>query len=183
MTAPYKQSAPICILPTHSSTHSHLEMSDAEFPITPLPMLSPKEWLASLESLMLTLLSTSQTTAVALACVLALVDLTLLTASNSAAPAVVQISPSVAQAATAAIPLPMDLSNLPAFLEAYKAWAAANAKVEIKAQLHPTVISHLCPQSIMEPMAQVMTSSMPAISMWASALSSSLTTTSPSPGH
>ncbi|KAG5642803.1 hypothetical protein DXG03_002108 [Asterophora parasitica] len=108
-------------------------MSNAEFPVMPLPMLLPKKQLASLESLMSTLLSTSQTTAIALACVLALIDLTLLTASNSAAPAVVQMSPSMAQAATTAIPLPTDLSNLPAFLEAYKMQAATDAKVEIQA--------------------------------------------------
>ncbi|KAG5639966.1 hypothetical protein DXG03_002087, partial [Asterophora parasitica] len=47
-------------------------------------------------------------------------------------------------AATAAIPLPTDLSNLPAFLKAYKAQAAANAKAEIKAQLCLTVVSHFC---------------------------------------
>ncbi|KAG5640640.1 hypothetical protein DXG03_007699 [Asterophora parasitica] len=120
-------------------------MSNAEFPIMPPPMLLSKEWLASLESSMSTLLSTSQTTTVALACILALIDSTLPMASNSAAPAVVQMSPSMAQATTAVIPLPMDLSNLPAFLEAYKVQANANAKAEIQARLHPTVISHLCP--------------------------------------
>ncbi|KAG5640034.1 hypothetical protein DXG03_001609 [Asterophora parasitica] len=108
------------VLPTHSSTRSYLKMSNAKFPVTPLPMLLPEEQLASLESLMSTLLSTSQTTAVALMCVLALIDSTLPTALNSAAPAMAQTSPSMVQAATTAIPLPMDLSNLPAFLEAYK---------------------------------------------------------------
>ncbi|KAG5640672.1 hypothetical protein DXG03_007591 [Asterophora parasitica] len=145
MTAPCKQSPPICVLPTHLSTCSHLKMSNAEFPVMPLPMLSPEEWLASLESSMSTLLSTSQTTTIALMHILALVNLTLLMASNSAAPAVVQTSPSMAQANTTAKPLPMDLSNLPAFLKAYKVQAAADAKAEIKAQLHPTVISCLCP--------------------------------------
>ncbi|KAG5640273.1 hypothetical protein DXG03_009560, partial [Asterophora parasitica] len=101
-------------------------------------MLSPEEQLASLESSMSTLLSTSQTTAVTLMCVLALVDSILLMASNSAASI-------VAQAATAEIPLPTDLSNLPAFLEAYKAQAATDAKAEIKGQLHPAVVSHLHP--------------------------------------
>ncbi|KAG5640032.1 hypothetical protein DXG03_001611 [Asterophora parasitica] len=103
-------------------------MSNAEFPVTPLPMLLPEEQLASLESSMSTLLSTSQTTVTALMHVLALVNSTLPTASNSAAPAVVQMSPSVVQATAAAIPLPKDLSNLPAFLEAYKVQAAADAK-------------------------------------------------------
>ncbi|KAG5640850.1 hypothetical protein DXG03_006823 [Asterophora parasitica] len=120
-------------------------MSNAEFPIMPLPMLLPEEWLMSLESSMLTLLSTSQTTAAALACVLALVNLTLLMALTPVTPAVVQTSPSMVQAATAAIPLPMDLSNLPAFLKAYKAQAAADVKAETEAQFCPTVISHLCP--------------------------------------
>ncbi|KAG5640465.1 hypothetical protein DXG03_008554 [Asterophora parasitica] len=106
-------------------------MFDAKFSVMPPPMLLPEEWLASLESLMLTLLSTSQTTTVTLACVLALIDLTLLTASNSAASTVAQTFPSMAQAATAAIPLPMDLSNLPTFLKAYKVQAAADAKAEI----------------------------------------------------
>ncbi|KAG5640210.1 hypothetical protein DXG03_000550 [Asterophora parasitica] len=64
-------------------------------------------------------------------------------ASNPATPAVVHMSPSMTQAAITAIPLPMDLSNLPAFLEAYKVQAAIDAKAEIEAQLHPTVISHL----------------------------------------
>ncbi|KAG5640127.1 hypothetical protein DXG03_001011 [Asterophora parasitica] len=95
-------------------------------------MLSPEEQLAFLESLMSTLLSTSQTTAVTLMHVLALVDSTLLMASNSATPAV-QTSPSMAQATTAVILLPMDLSNLPAFLEAYKVQATADAKAEIQA--------------------------------------------------
>ncbi|KAG5640849.1 hypothetical protein DXG03_006822 [Asterophora parasitica] len=120
-------------------------MSNAKFPIMPPPMLSPEDWLASLESLMSTLLSTSQTTAAALAHVLALVNSTPLTASNSATAAVVQMSPSMAQATTAAIPLPTDLSNLPTFLEAYKVQAAANAKAEIEGRLHPTVISCLFP--------------------------------------
>ncbi|KAG5640797.1 hypothetical protein DXG03_007180, partial [Asterophora parasitica] len=70
-------------------------MSDAEFPVTPPPMLSYKEWLASLESLMSTLLSTSQTTAIALVYALALVNSTLAMASNSATPTVVQMSPSM----------------------------------------------------------------------------------------
>ncbi|KAG5640262.1 hypothetical protein DXG03_009610, partial [Asterophora parasitica] len=83
-------------------------------------MLSPEEWLASLESSMSTLLSTSQTTTIALAHVLALINSTLPMVSNSATPAVVQTSPSMAQAAATGIPLPTDLSNLPAFLEAYK---------------------------------------------------------------
>ncbi|KAG5640006.1 hypothetical protein DXG03_001812 [Asterophora parasitica] len=108
-------------------------MSNTKFPVMPPPMLSPEEWLMSLESSMSTLLSTSQTTAAAFACILALIDSTLLTASNSAAPTVVQMSPSMVQAATAAIPLPMDLSNLSAFLEAYKVQAAVNAKVEFEA--------------------------------------------------
>ncbi|KAG5640361.1 hypothetical protein DXG03_009035 [Asterophora parasitica] len=120
-------------------------MSDAKFPVMPLPMLSPKEWLVSLESSMSTLLSTSQTTTVALVHILALVDSTLPMASNSATTTVVQMSPSVPQAATAVIPLPTDLSNLPTFLEAYKVQAAADAKAEIQAQLCPTVISHLYP--------------------------------------
>ncbi|KAG5641369.1 hypothetical protein DXG03_005385 [Asterophora parasitica] len=114
-------------------------MSDAE------PMLLPEEWLASLESLMSTLLLTSQTTTATLLHILALVDSTLLMASNSAAPTVVQMSPSMAQAAATAIPLPTDLSNLPAFLEAYKVQAATNAKAEIEGRLHPTVVSCLCP--------------------------------------
>ncbi|KAG5639845.1 hypothetical protein DXG03_002943 [Asterophora parasitica] len=120
-------------------------MSNTQFPIITPPMLSPEEWLMSLESLMLTLLSTSQTTAAALAHVLALVDLTLLMASTPVASAVVQTSPSMVQATTATIPLPPDLSNLPAFLEAYKVQAAANAKAETEARLHPTIISCLCP--------------------------------------
>ncbi|KAG5640612.1 hypothetical protein DXG03_007911 [Asterophora parasitica] len=73
-----------------------------------------------------------QTTAATLAHILTLIDLTLPTASNSAAPTVVQMPPSMVQAATAVIPLPTDLSNLPAFLEAYKAQATANAKAEIE---------------------------------------------------
>ncbi|KAG5640068.1 hypothetical protein DXG03_001346 [Asterophora parasitica] len=133
MTAPCEQSPPIHVLPTHSSTHSHLEMSDAEFPVMSRPMLLPEEWLASLESSMLTLLSTSQTTAVALTCILALVNSILLMALNSATPAVAQTSPSVVQAATTMIPLPTDLSNLPAFLEAYKVQATTDAKAEIEA--------------------------------------------------
>ncbi|KAG5640205.1 hypothetical protein DXG03_000578 [Asterophora parasitica] len=84
-------------------------------------MLSPEEWLMSLESSMSTLLSTSQTTAATLMHILALVNLTLLTASTPVAPIVVQ-------AATATIPLPTDLSNLPTFLEAYKVQAAADVK-------------------------------------------------------
>ncbi|KAG5639941.1 hypothetical protein DXG03_002283 [Asterophora parasitica] len=108
-------------------------------------MLLPEEWLASLESLMSTLLLTSQTTAAAHACVLALIDLTPPMASNSATPAVVQTSPSMAQATATAIPLPTDLSNLPAFLKAYKVQAAANAKAEIEGRLCSTVISHLHP--------------------------------------
>ncbi|KAG5634217.1 hypothetical protein DXG03_006056 [Asterophora parasitica] len=55
------------------------------------------------------------------------------------------MSPSMAPAATAAIPLPTDLSNLPAFLKAYKVKAAIDAKAEIKASLCPTVISCLHP--------------------------------------
>ncbi|KAG5635639.1 hypothetical protein DXG03_005277 [Asterophora parasitica] len=95
-------------------------------------MLLPEEQLVSLESLMLTLLSTSQTTAITLVHVLALVNPTLLTASSSAIPAVVQMSPSMVQAAATAIPLPTDLSNLPAFLEAYKVQATTDAKAEIE---------------------------------------------------
>ncbi|KAG5640285.1 hypothetical protein DXG03_009525, partial [Asterophora parasitica] len=91
------------------------------------------EWLASLESSMSTLLSTSQTTSAALTCILAIVDLTLLMASNPATPPVVQTSPSMVQAATATIPLPIDLSNLSAFLKAYKVQATANAKAKTKA--------------------------------------------------
>ncbi|KAG5639163.1 hypothetical protein DXG03_003826, partial [Asterophora parasitica] len=113
-------------------------MSDAKFPVTPLPMLSPEEQLAFLESSMSTLLSTSQTTATALMHILALVNLTLPTALTPATPAVVQTSPSMTQAATTAISLPKDLSNLPTFLEAYKGQATADMKAETEAQLHPT---------------------------------------------
>ncbi|KAG5640955.1 hypothetical protein DXG03_006536 [Asterophora parasitica] len=72
---------------------------------------------------MLTLLSTSQTTAATLMCILALINLTLPTALTPVAPAVVQ-------AASTIIPIPMDLANLPAFLEVYKAHAATDAKAE-----------------------------------------------------
>ncbi|KAG5640088.1 hypothetical protein DXG03_001260 [Asterophora parasitica] len=82
---------------------------------------------------MSTLLSTSQTTAAALMHILALVDSTLLTALTPVAPAVVQTSPSMVQAAAAMIPLSTDLSNLSAFLKAYKAQATADAKAETKA--------------------------------------------------
>ncbi|KAG5641995.1 hypothetical protein DXG03_003824 [Asterophora parasitica] len=107
-------------------------MSDAECPIMLPPMFSPEEQLASLESLMSTLLSTSQSTAMALTCIL--IDLTLLTALIPATPAVVQ-------ATTATTPLPTDLANLPAFLESYKVQAATDVKAEAEAQLHPTVNS------------------------------------------
>ncbi|KAG5634449.1 hypothetical protein DXG03_005883 [Asterophora parasitica] len=82
---------------------------------------------------MLTLLTTSQSTAAALAHVLDLVDLVPLTASISVTPGVAQTFPSMVQATTTMIPLPTDLSNLPAFLEAYKAQAAADAKAETEA--------------------------------------------------
>ncbi|KAG5640965.1 hypothetical protein DXG03_006519 [Asterophora parasitica] len=133
-----EQPPPIHVLPTHLLTHSHLEMSDAKFPIMPPPLPLPKEWLAFLESLMLTLLSTSQTTATALTCILALVNSTLPTALTPVAPTVVQ-------AATAMISLPTDLANLPTFLKAYKVQATADTKAETEAQLHPTIASCLCP--------------------------------------
>ncbi|KAG5640334.1 hypothetical protein DXG03_009208 [Asterophora parasitica] len=41
--------------------------------------------------------------------------------------------------------LALVMANLPAFLEAYKVQATTNAKAETKAQLHPTIISYLCP--------------------------------------
>ncbi|KAG5639386.1 hypothetical protein DXG03_003765 [Asterophora parasitica] len=94
---------------------------------------------------MSTLLSTSQTTAATLAPILALVNSTLLIALTPVTPAMVQTSPSIVQAATATIPLSTDLSNLPAFLKAYKVQATTNAKAETKAQLCPTIISCLCP--------------------------------------
>ncbi|KAG5639923.1 hypothetical protein DXG03_002360 [Asterophora parasitica] len=87
-------------------------MSDPKFPIMPLPLLLLEEQLALLESSMLTLLSTGQTTAAALMHVLALVDLTLLMA-------LISVTPAIVQATTITIPIPTDLANLPAFLEAY----------------------------------------------------------------
>ncbi|KAG5639905.1 hypothetical protein DXG03_002511, partial [Asterophora parasitica] len=122
---PLQAPPPICILSIHSSTHSHLKMSDAEFPIVPPPLLSPEKWLASLKSSMSTLVTTSQSTAAALACVLALLDLAPMTTLLLAAPAVVQ-------AATSSIPLPMDLASLPAFLKSYKVQVVADTKVETR---------------------------------------------------
>ncbi|KAG5647121.1 hypothetical protein DXG03_001076, partial [Asterophora parasitica] len=100
----------------------------------------PEEWLVSLESLMSTLLTTTQSTGI-----LALVDLVSLTASTPAAPTVVQVSPGMVQAATASIPFSTDLANLPTFLESYKVQVVADAKVETEAKLCPTVVSHLHP--------------------------------------
>ncbi|KAG5640307.1 hypothetical protein DXG03_009292, partial [Asterophora parasitica] len=98
----------------------------------------PEEQLASLESSMSTLLTTSQSTATALVHVLALVDLISLTESIPAASTMVQVT-------TAAIALSTDLANLPTFLESYKVQVIADAKVKTKARLCPTVISCLCP--------------------------------------